>query len=116
MKRSGRLHMGCDLLDQQIVDGTLRRCGRVDEVELEMRDGRLVVSALVTGPVAMASRLPALLAEAVLRISRRRSVRIPWSAVLEIPGDVLIEPPLEELGLVTFDELAAPVVRRIPGA
>ncbi|HET6560840.1 MAG TPA: hypothetical protein VFG72_03115 [Marmoricola sp.] len=45
------------LLDRQIVDRDRRLAGKVDDVELEEReDGRLVVTALLTGPGALGPR------------------------------------------------------------
>jgi sporulation protein YlmC with PRC-barrel domain len=47
-----------ELLDRQIVDPDGRMVAKVDDVELEERqDGRIVVSALLTGPGALGPRL-----------------------------------------------------------
>jgi sporulation protein YlmC with PRC-barrel domain len=46
------------LLDRQILDNEGRMVGKVDDVELEERDdGRLAISALLTGPGALGHRL-----------------------------------------------------------
>ena len=46
------------LLDRQILDTDGLMVGKVDDVELEEReDGRLVVTALLTGPGALGPRL-----------------------------------------------------------
>jgi sporulation protein YlmC with PRC-barrel domain len=47
-----------ELLDRQIVDHDGRMVAKVDDVELEEReDGRIVVSALLTGPGALGPRI-----------------------------------------------------------
>jgi sporulation protein YlmC with PRC-barrel domain len=47
-----------ELLDRQIVDHDGRLVAKVDDVELEEReDGRIVVSALLTGPGALGPRI-----------------------------------------------------------
>jgi sporulation protein YlmC with PRC-barrel domain len=53
------LYAGLDLLDRQILDREGRYCGKVDDVEL-VRDetsGALVVSAVLSGPGALAYRM-----------------------------------------------------------
>lgn len=49
----GALH----LLDRQIIDSEGRLLGKADDVELTERRGRLVATALLTGPAALLPRL-----------------------------------------------------------
>jgi sporulation protein YlmC with PRC-barrel domain len=52
------LYAGLHLLDRQIVDRAGRRCGKVDDLELEpdAASGRLHVVGLLSGPGALAYR------------------------------------------------------------
>ena len=48
-----------ELLDHQLLDANGRRCGNVDDLELEeSRDGDLVVAAILSGPGLFRDRLP----------------------------------------------------------
>jgi|tagenome__1003787_1003787.scaffolds.fasta_scaffold20412801_2 sporulation protein YlmC with PRC-barrel domain len=68
-----------ELLDRQIVDVDGRMVGKVDDVELAQRpDGRLVVTALLTGPGALGPRLGGALG-AIVRSS--------WSRLSGSPSD-----------------------------
>jgi hypothetical protein len=87
-----RLDAAIGLLDRQLVDRDGRLVGKVDDVELARRDdGRLVVTALLTGPGALGERLPGVLGRATLAVWRRLHpdadpvpARIEISAVREI--------------------------------
>lgn len=59
MSAPGRvLYATLDLLDRQILDRNKLPCGNVDDVELTASDdGRLFVTALLTGPGILAYRL-----------------------------------------------------------
>jgi len=48
---------GLHLLDHQIVDANGRMAGNVDDLELEERDGELVVTALLSGAGALGRRV-----------------------------------------------------------
>ena len=48
---------GLHVLDHQIVDARGRMAGNVDDLELEERDGALVVTALLSGADALANRV-----------------------------------------------------------
>jgi sporulation protein YlmC with PRC-barrel domain len=48
---------GLHVLDHQIVDARGRMAGNVDDLELEERDGALVVTALLSGAAALANRV-----------------------------------------------------------
>lgn len=57
-RASRELHLCLDLLDRQLLDRHGRECGNVDDVELELNvDGEVYVTALLTGPGALAPRL-----------------------------------------------------------
>jgi sporulation protein YlmC with PRC-barrel domain len=79
-----------ELLDRQIVDHDGASVGKVDDVELEQReDGRIYVTALLTGPGALGPRLGGAISTLVVgtwsRLSgRTEPVRIEWSAVASV--------------------------------
>jgi sporulation protein YlmC with PRC-barrel domain len=56
MPEGGVYYAGLHLLDHQMVDRDRRDCGKVDDLELEERDGRLRVVALVAGPGVLLRR------------------------------------------------------------
>jgi len=70
-----RLLLGRQLLDHQIVDRDGRLAGKVDDVELTLPedrdDGRPVVTALLSGRGALASRLGGPLGRLASVLSRR---------------------------------------------
>ncbi|MCU1359325.1 MAG: hypothetical protein JWN99_614 [Ilumatobacteraceae bacterium] len=52
------LHATLDLLDRQLLDRNKMACGNVDDVELTVKDdGKLYVTALLTGPGILSYRL-----------------------------------------------------------
>lgn len=56
--RGRELHAALDLLDRQLLDRQGAACGNVDDVELSLAaDGRLEVTALLTGPGVLAHRM-----------------------------------------------------------
>jgi len=66
------------LLDRQILDNDGRMVGKVDDLELEEReDGRLVVTALLTGPGALGPRLTGAWGSITVRTWSRLSGRAP---------------------------------------
>ena len=79
-----------ELLDRQILDHEGRMVGKIDEIELEERDdGRVYVTALLSGPGALGPRLGGALGVIVTstwsRLSgRREPARVAWSRVAEV--------------------------------
>ncbi|GAB2737365.1 hypothetical protein [Nocardioides pakistanensis] len=79
-----------ELLDRQILDHDGLMVGKVDDIELEQRDdGRIYVTALLTGPGALGPRLGGALGTVVTgtwsRLSGRSApARIDWSAVAAV--------------------------------
>jgi hypothetical protein len=56
------VYIGLDLLDRQLLDRDKQRCGKVDDLELSVPDGAPegsapVITAILTGPGALTSRL-----------------------------------------------------------
>jgi sporulation protein YlmC with PRC-barrel domain len=115
MSVHGEIDLCLGVLDHQLVDSDDRRCGKVDDLELEgVRDGNPRVSAIVTGPGGWRGRgrLGRLLAALV----HARTVTIPWEEVAEVGADVRLRRPARELGLGWGHDLAARWVEKLPGS
>ena len=113
-----------DILDQQVVDPTGQRLGKVDGVILELRDGEPPrVAAIEIGPVTLTRRIHPRLAEWLGGWLRRHgprsdgTLRIPWSKVRAIGVDVRVDLIADGTPARAWEEwLREHVVRRIPGA
>jgi hypothetical protein len=109
------LDLAFGLLDHQLVDAEGRRCGKVDDLELEGSPGeRPVVTAILVGPGAWHGR--GRLGRLAARLGRRRLVRVPWEAVASITSAVNLKKSAGELGLGRGDDRAARWVRKLPGS
>lgn len=91
------MRLGLRILDEQIVDSTGRRCGRVEDLELDGEPGSPArVVAMLCGATAWKRRLPPRLAElfpddpAGLR-------RVSWRDIDEIENEILLKLPEGEL-------------------
>jgi sporulation protein YlmC with PRC-barrel domain len=94
---SETIDLGLGLLDHQLVDCDGRRCGNVDDLELEgVREGRPVVKAILVG--------------------RRRQVHVPWDRVEDIDSAVHLKATARELRLGRWEDRARRWVGWIPGA
>jgi sporulation protein YlmC with PRC-barrel domain len=105
------------LLDDDLIDSDGRRCGRVDDIEIDGEPGgQAAIAAILTGAGAWARRLPRPLRRAGARIFSDSSERIPWNRVSDIGETVELKDPGSELGIGDADGCAARVVGRIPGS
>ena len=103
------------LLDHQLLDSEGRRCGKVDDLELEnVRDGAPQVAALLVGPSAWRGR--GRLGRLAARIGRGRLVRVPWSEVDEIRSGLHLRRTARELRLGRGEDRARTWIERIPGS
>jgi sporulation protein YlmC with PRC-barrel domain len=113
----GPVDLTLTVLDRQLVDAHGRRCGRVDDIELEERaGGALEVTALLVGPGVWPGRMPNVVGRALARLAGRGVTRIPWSHVVDISHVVKLDKPAMDLGLGSGDDRAARWIERIPGA
>ena len=98
------------LLDRQILTSDGRMVGKVDDVELEERDdGRLYVTALLSGPGALGPRLGGGLGTIVRstwsRLSgRREPVRVDWSQVAHLTSAVELGVSADAVDLDGFED------------
>jgi sporulation protein YlmC with PRC-barrel domain len=94
---SNEIDLGLGVLDHQIIDVDGRRCGKVDDLELEgIRSDSPSVTFIVVG--------------------RRRPVRVPWEKVDRVEAAVQLKVSAGEVGLGTLDDRARKLVERMPGA
>lgn len=115
--REDWFEVGYRLLDDDLVDSEGRRCGKVDDLELEGKPGGSArIGAILHGPGAFAGRLPRPLAWIVRRLFGTEIVRVPWDEVKEISAVVKLKHPAEKLGLGRGDDRARHLVSWIPGS
>ena len=109
------IDLGLGVLDHQLLDSDGRRCGKVDDLELEgvqTDDPRVV--AILAGPAAWRGR--GRLGRLAAWLARGRLVRVPWEEVAEIEAGVMLRKPASELRLGRGDERLRPWVERLPGS
>lgn len=112
-----------ELLDRQILDHDGRMVGKVDDVELEEReDGRLYVTALLTGPGALGPRLGGAPATFVTstwaRLSGRdEPARVPWSQVASVGTAIRLAVDRTTVAVDGFETwMRDRVIAAIPGS
>jgi sporulation protein YlmC with PRC-barrel domain len=111
----GSIDLGLGLLDHQLLDREGRRCGKVDDLELEgVASGEPYVAAILVG--ASAWRARGRLGRFAAWISGGRLVRVPWSEVEEVGSGVVLKRTARELRLGRGDERARRIVERLPGS
>jgi sporulation protein YlmC with PRC-barrel domain len=109
---------GLLLLDRQLLDSDGRRCGKVDDLAFEGEPGEpLRLVALVSGPEAWRHSGRGGLGWLAARLFRGdRTIHIPVDAIDEVGSAITLNRTAADLGLAHGEELAAQVVRRIPGS
>lgn len=119
------LSAGLDLLDRQLVDRDGRMAGKVDDLELELRDvGPPVVAAILAGPGALAQRLGgrpgAWLASVHERLrphDRGGPARISFEVVAAIGDHVDLAVGREDLDTYVFERwVRERIVEKLPGS
>ena len=109
------LDLGLGLLDHQLVDSEGRRCGNVDDLELEgVSEGSPQVAAILVGPPVWRGR--GRLGRFASWIARGQTVRIPWAEVDKIDSAVHLKRTARELRLGRGDDRARRWVEWIPGS
>ena len=112
------IDLGLGVLDHQLVDSDLHRCGKVDDLELEwIQEGRPHVTEILAGPAwddrGLVGRLAARNAN---QLGRDRLVHVPWAEVERIRFGIRLRKPAHELGLDRGEEQARRIIEKIPGA
>jgi sporulation protein YlmC with PRC-barrel domain len=114
-RQSGAIDLGLGILDHQLVDSEGRRCGKVDDLELEgVAEGKPSVVAILTGPGAWRGR--GRLGRALARLGGSRTVRIPWGEVAAVEASVQLRKSAAELRLARGDRRAERWIEKLPGA
>ena len=108
------------VLDHQLLDCHGRRCGNVDDLELEGRPGEpLVVAAILSGPGEFRTRLGQVgrpVAWLLERLFGRGVTRIEWSEVSGHDGHIELHRDAKTYGLGAGDDRAGALIAKIPGS
>jgi hypothetical protein len=113
------------LLDRQLVDPDGRLVAKVDEIELtDLGDGRLTLTAVLTGPGVLGPRLRGRAGQLVGAVWRRlhpaqdpEPGRIPFRHLVRIDSAVHVSLRRHELAVDGFEDWVRDhVVSRLPGA
>jgi sporulation protein YlmC with PRC-barrel domain len=105
------------ILDHQILDSEGRRCGNVDDLELDLTPGGPAEAvALLVGPRYWPSRIRGPIGRLVARMGGNKGQKIPWSEVESVTSAIVLKRRAEELGLGRGDDRARKWVEWMPGA
>lgn len=119
------LSAGLDLLDRQLVDPDGRMAGKVDDLELELRDdGPPVVVSILAGPGALARRLGGRLGGWTASMHDRLKdpeqegpARVSFGVVARIGKEVDLTVGREDLDTFEFERWTRDhVIAKIPGS
>jgi sporulation protein YlmC with PRC-barrel domain len=120
---SGAIDGFLELLDRQILDSDGRMVGKVDDVEVEERDdGRIYVTALLSGPGALGPRigggLGAIITGTWSRLSgRAEPARVDWSQVASVETAIGLAVRCTTVALDGFETwMRDKVIAAIPGS
>jgi sporulation protein YlmC with PRC-barrel domain len=109
------IDLALGVLDHQLIDDDGRRCGKVDDLELEgLGESEPRVAAILVGPPAWRER--GRIGRLAARLARGRIVRVPWAEVSEVGAGVVLRKPARELGLGRGDDRAQQWVEKLPGS
>jgi len=112
---SEELDLGLGLLDHQLVDCEGRRCGNVDDLELEgVSEGPPRVTAILVGPPVWRGR--GWFGRVATALATGETVRVPWEEVAKIDAAVHLKKTARELRLGRGDDRARRFVEWIPGS
>ncbi len=110
-----QIDLGLGVLDHQLLDCDGRRCGNVDDLELEGiggSDPRVV--AILSGPPAWKGR--GRLGRLASWLARGPLVRVPWDEVTEVAAGVVLRSTATELRLGRGDDRLRTWIEKLPGS
>ncbi len=111
-----QIDIALKVLDHQILDRDGRRCGNVDDLEIEGGPGETArVTAILVGPGVWPQRA-GWIGRIASFVGGGRRVRVPWGEVREVESHVILRKSAEELGLGRGDDRLRPWIEKIPGA
>jgi hypothetical protein len=109
------IDLGLGVLDHQLLDCDGRRCGNVDDLELEgIGGGDPRVVAILSGPSAWKGR--GRVGRLAAWVARRPLVRVPWDEVTEVAAGVELRSTARELRLGRGDDRLRPWIEKLPGS
>jgi len=114
MSRPRYVDLARGILDHQILDSEGRRCGNVDDLELDMDSGE--VTALLVGPRYWPGRVHGPIGRLLARLAGGGGRRVPWSEVESVTSAVILRCEAGEVGLGRGDDRARKWVEWIPGS
>jgi sporulation protein YlmC with PRC-barrel domain len=115
MSSAEKIDLGLGLLDHQLVDCDGRRCGNVDDLELEgISQGSPRVTAILVGPPVWKGR--GWLGRVASALATGDTVRVPWEEVEKVDSAVHLKKTAKELRLGRGDDRARRWVEWIPGS
>lgn len=110
-----QIDLALGLLDHQLLDSDGRRCGKVDDLQLDgIGEGEPRVTEILVGPGAWSGR--GVLARLAAKLARGRIVHVPWAEVKAVESDVHLRRPAGELRLGRGDDRARAYVEKLPGS
>jgi sporulation protein YlmC with PRC-barrel domain len=114
MTEGEAIDLALGLLDHQLVDSEGRRCGNVDDLELDDIRAQPAprVSAILVGPPVWKGR--GFLGRVAALFSNAQTVRIPWEEVEKVNAAVHLRRTASELRLGRGDDRARRWVEKIP--
>jgi sporulation protein YlmC with PRC-barrel domain len=111
-----QIDIALKVLDHQILDRDGRRCGNVDDVEIDGGPGETPrVTAILVGPGVWPQRA-GWIGRLASWIGGGGRTRVPWEEVADIESHVQLRKTAEELGLGRGDDRVRPWIEKIPGA
>jgi hypothetical protein len=113
------IDVGFMLLDRQLVDSDDRRCGKVDDMEIEGGPGEEAkVVAIVSGPDALRQGKHGPMGWLLARLfaGKDDTALVHLDTIDEIGPRIKLRLPAAELGLSVGEERVAQFIRRIPGS
>jgi len=111
---SKRIDVGLNVVDHQLLDADRRRCGKVDDLEIEGGPGEEPrVVAILCGPGVWPQRA-GWVGRLASWVGGGACVRVPWGEVATVAAHVELKRTATELGLGRGDDLVRPLIERIP--
>jgi hypothetical protein len=114
-----QIDLGFMVMDRQLIDSEARRCGKVDDLELDGEPGQEAkVVAIVSGPDAWRAGKHGPVGWLAARLfgGSDATELVHLDTIDELGPVIKLKLPAAELGLGQGDDRAAEFVRRIPGA
>src|SRR3954452_20579720 len=113
------IDLGFMLLDRQLVDSGDRRCGKVDDMEIEGEPGEAAKGVgIVSGPEGLRGGQQGPMGWLLARLfaGKDDTALVHLDTIDEIGPTIKLKLPAAELGLSVGDERVAEFIRRIPGS